>query len=254
MLQEERFSNIIEFLKTNNTAAVHDLAKLNKVSVDTVRRDLDILESYGVLERVRGGAVWRRESLEQHVYEMRVMVHSEEKSQLAGLIDQVLEDGTTVAIGSGSTTVEIAKHIAAKYKKMTVITNDLDIVKILSHKEGFKIILLGGLFDKEENATYGEPCEEEIGQYNADVGILSVNSISLEKGFCDFRLNQMDTFRQIIEISDKVVIAADSSKFEKSACMTLCGIEKADIILSDDKLQEEKKKMYREKGIEILTP
>ena len=59
MLREERFTNIIEFLKVNGTAKINEIAKLNHVSVDTVRRDLETLEGYGVLTRVRGGAVSR---------------------------------------------------------------------------------------------------------------------------------------------------------------------------------------------------
>ena len=64
----------------------------------------------------------------------------------------------------------------------------------------------------------GERCEEELSKYNADVGILSVNSVSLEKGLSDFRLNQVDVFRKMMEISQKIVIAADSSKVWK-ACV-----------------------------------
>lgn len=114
----------------------------------------------------------------------------------------MLVEGQTVVMGSDSTTVEIAKYIAANYKRLTVITNDLDIVKIFSHKERFNIIVTGGLYDAGEHALYGEQCEEEIGQceeeigqYNADVCLLAVNSISFEKGISDFRLNQIDTFR-----------------------------------------------------------
>mgnify|MGYP002645090275 FL=1 len=71
----------------------------------------------------------------------------------------MLAEGQTVVMGSGSTTVEIAKYIAANYKRLTVITNDLDIVKIFSHKERFNIIVTGGLYDAGEHALYGEQCE-----------------------------------------------------------------------------------------------
>ena len=226
MLREERFTNIIEFLKVNGTAKINEIAKLNHVSVDTVRRDLETLEGYGVLTRVRGGAVSRNENLERHVYEM----------------------------GSGSTTVEIAKFMAVNYNRLIIITNDLDIVRIFSHKEDFRIIIPGGLIDIEENAVYGERCEEELSKYNADVGILSVNSVSLEKGLSDFRLNQVDVFRKMMEISQKIVIAADSSKFGKPACMTICGMENVDVILSDGSISDEKVREYAAAGIEVLRP
>ena len=254
MLREERFTNIIEFLKVNGTAKINEIAKLNHVSVDTVRRDLETLEGYGVLTRVRGGAVSRNENLERHVYEMRLNVHSREKTELAKLAADIVSEGQTVAMGSGSTTVEIAKFMAVNYNRLIIITNDLDIVRIFSHKEDFRIIIPGGLIDIEENAVYGERCEEELSKYNADVGILSVNSVSLEKGLSDFRLNQVDVFRKMMEISQKIVIAADSSKFGKPACMTICGMENVDVILSDGSISDEKVREYAAAGIVVLRP
>lgn len=254
MLQEERFSNIIELLKINKMAKVNELAKINKVSVDTVRRDLEVLEGYGILERVRGGAVWKDVNNTRNIYEVRVTVNTEKKEEIAGIADRVLAEGQTVVMGSGSTTVEIAKYIAANYKRLTVITNDLDIVKIFSHKERFNIIVTGGLYDAGEHALYGEQCEEEIGQYNADVCLLAVNSISFEKGISDFRLNQIDTFRKMMSISERIVVAADSTKVGKTSCMRVCGVEEIDTLLCDSRLAPEEKEKFEVAGIEVIMP
>lgn len=252
MLREERFKNIIEFLKVNSTIKIDEILELNKVSADTARRDLEILESYGALKRVRGGAVLNSENMERQAYDMRINTHREEKASLARLTAKVVEEGQTIALGSGTTTVAIARFIAVNYNRLIVITNDMDIVKILSQKEGFSIIVLGGLFDPEENATYGEQCEKELERFNADVGIISVSSISAEKGLSDFRLEQNDVFRKIIEISKKVVAAVDSSKFERTACETICSIDEVDIILSDGNMTEEQKRLYMKKGLEVI--
>lgn len=166
----------------------------------------------------------------------------------------MLAEGQTVVMGSGSTTVEIAKYIAANYKRLTVITNDLDIVKIFSHKERFNIIVTGGLYDAGEHALYGEQCEEEIGQYNADVCLLAVNSISFEKGISDFRLNQIDTFRKMMSISERIVVAADSTKVGKTSFMRVCGVEEIDTLLCDSRLAPEEKEKFEAAGIEVIMP
>ena len=83
------------------------------MSVDTVRRDLEVLEGYGILERVRGGAVWKDTNNTRNIYEVRVTVNTEKKEEIAGIADRVLAEGQTVVIGSGSTTIEIAQYIAA---------------------------------------------------------------------------------------------------------------------------------------------
>ncbi len=254
MLQEERFSNIIDYLKSNKTAKVNELARINKVSVDTVRRDLETLEGYGILERVRGGAVWKDANNTRNIYGMRMTVNIEKKIEISEMAGRVIVEGQTVVIGSGSTTVEIAKYIAANYKRLTVITNDLDIVRIFSHKERFNIIIPGGLYDFQEHAIYGRQCEDEIGQYNADVCILAVNSISFERGISDFRLNQIDVFRKMMSVSERVAVAADSTKVGKTACMKICGIEEIDALLCDSRLTPEEKKKFESAGIEVIMP
>ena len=253
MIQEERFERIVDHLKANGTASLGKLASLTHMSVDTVRRDLDVLAGYGVLEKVRGGAVWRQENLDRQIYGMRNTMNTEEKQELAQNVDRVVREGRTVAIGGGSTTVCLARVLREKYKKLTVITNDLDIVKILSSCEHFTMLIPGGVLDAEENILYGQGCEEEILKYNADVGILAVNSLSLEKGVTDFRYNQLDVLKAIFEIADTRVIAADHSKFERPAgVVKICDMKDVDIILSDSGLDEGMKRKYEDRGVRII--
>lgn len=254
MLQEERLLKLIEYLRANERGSFKELAEMLKVSEVTVRKDLAELERRKAAKLVRGGAVWKDANNTRNIYEVRVTVNTEKKEEIAGIADRVLAEGQTVVMGSGSTTVEIAKYIAANYKRLTVITNDLDIVKIFSHKERFNIIVTGGLYDAGEHALYGEQCEEEIGQYNADVCLLAVNSISFEKGISDFRLNQIDTFRKMMSISERIVVAADSTKVGKTSCMRVCGVEEIDTLLCDSRLAPEEKEKFEAAGIEVIMP
>ena len=254
MLQEERLLKLIEYLRANERGSFKELAEMLEVSEVTVRKDLAELERRKAAKLVRGGAVWKDANNTRNIYEVRVTVNTEKKEEIAGIADRVLAEGQTVVMGSGSTTVEIAKYIAANYKRLTVITNDLDIVKIFSHKERFDIIATGGLYDAGEHALYGEQCEEEIGQYNADVCLLAVNSISFEKGISDFRLNQIDTFRKMMSISERIVVAADSTKVGKTSCMRVCGVEEIDTLLCDSRLAPEEKEKFEAAGIEVIMP
>lgn len=254
MLQEERLLKLIEYLRANERGSFKELAEMLEVSEVTVRKDLAELERRKAAKLVRGRAVWKDANNTRNIYEVGVTVNTEKKEEIAGIADRVLAEGQTVVMGSGSTTVEIAKYIAANYKRLTVITNDLDIVKIFSHKERFNIIVTGGLYDAGEHALYGEQCEEEIGQYNADVCLLAVNSISFEKGISDFRLNQIDTFRKMMSISERIVVAADSTKVGKTSCMRVCGVEEIDTLLCDSRLAPEEKEKFEAAGIEVIMP
>ena len=93
-----------------------------------------------------------------------------------------------------------------------------------------------------------------VGQYNADVCLLAVNSISFEKGISDFRLNQIDTFRKMMSISERIVVAADSTKVGKTSCMRVCGVEEIDTLLCNSRLAPEEKEKFEAAGIEVIMP
>ncbi len=254
MLQEERFFNIIEYLKANGTAKLSQLAALNGVSVDTVRRDLETLDGYGLLERVRGGAVRKEENMDRQISGMRTMVNGKEKASLAEGVTQVVSEGETIILGSGTTAAEIAGALARSYKRLTVITNDMGVVQALSPKEHFTVIVAGGILDPEENATFGDQCEEEIRQYNADLCIISGSSLSPEKGVTDFRLDQAEVFKAMLASSARRVVAADHEKFLKSpACMNVCPVEDIHVILTDKGLPPETGKLYEARGIRVIA-
>ena len=252
MIREKRFANIVEYLKANHTATVLKLSELNDVSIDTVRRDLKILEDKDLVERVRGGAIWK-----DHTKTNKYMVAAsgdEAKGVFASQINYLLEDGMTVVLNSGRTNIELAKDIVRQCTRLTVITNDLQIAKILSGKEHFRVILLGGIMDMQNNATYGNQCEKEVLMYNADILFLNVDSISLERGVSDDRINQIETFRKMMQIAQTIAITADEKAFETISCLPMCRIEDVDVVVSGTKLDKDHRKAYEMRGIKLLEP
>lgn len=254
MIQEERLNNIVEFLKKNNTAKLHELSELNNVSLDTVRRDLKRLEQLGVLRRVRGGAVNQDINLPTLAFDGRSIVNSKEKKELASLIKDFVIDGQTIAINSGTTTLEVARVLAENFNSLTVITNDLHIIKMLSAKKNFVVIVPGGVVDPDEDAIFGDSCERDISKYNADMAILAVNAISMEKGITDFRLNQAGIMETMKEIAKEVFVVADFSKFGQISSMNILPLSEIDYIVSDSKFPHEYRQPLEAIGIRVVTP
>lgn len=249
-----RFLRIIAYLKQNKTAKLKDIAMLNQVSIDTVRRDFEQLEAQGMLRRVRGGAVFYNADITTQNVDIRGTTHCEEKKEIASLVEGYLSDGQAVALNSGTTSVEIARFLVNRYKRLTVMTNNLKAVEVLSEAKDFIVIVPGGEVDTKEWAVFGNVCEENILKYNIDVAIFGVHAISLEKGITDFRVNQQAMIQAMLKISRKKIVAADHSKFEKIACVNVCDLNEIDIILSDSILSSHIKEMYQRAGIDIITP
>lgn len=254
MLQEERLLKLIEYLRANERGSFKELAEMLEVSEVTVRKDLAELEQRKAAKLVRGGAVWEKSDLTRAFSEARDIINREEKQELVKCLGELVQNGYAVSLNGGTTIVEAARFLAENYSSLTVITNNLNVVNVLREKEDFQVILTGGIYYEKENTVTGRQSENDMSLYNVDLSVIAVNSISFEKGISDFRLNQIDTFRKMMSISERIVVAADSTKVGKTSCMRVCGVEEIDTLLCDSRLAPEEKEKFEAAGIEVIMP
>lgn len=252
MLQEERFLKIVEYLRENGTARFSEIAQMLQMSEGTVRKDMAELDKRGMIKLVRGGAVWKQDDLTKQIFGVRDIMNRKEKQELVKCLGDIVIDGQAVALNGGTTTAEAAKFLAGNYKHLTIITNNLTVMKALREKTEFNFIVAGGIYDRKENTIVGKQAEQDIEAYNADVAILAVNAISLEKGITDFRMEELGIINAMIRSAQKKVIVADHSKFDRIACMNVCPLNAIDCILTDTGLEETKVRKYRMAGTEIV--
>lgn len=253
MMQDERFIRIIDFLKENQTGTLAELSELNGVSLDTVRRDLEQLEKSKMLRRVRGGAVYHNADITTHGVGVRSISHRQEKREIAELVSTRIVDGQAVLINSGTTCMEVAELLVERFYRLTIMTNSLPAIRILSQNQNFNILIPGGVVDGQEEAIYGEQCVTDIRKYNLDTAILGVHAVSLEKGITDFRIHQEAIMRAMLESSRQKIIVADHSKFEKISYVNICSLAEIDNIITDSGLAWEMRRRYEECGVEVIT-
>ncbi|RHW37490.1 DeoR/GlpR transcriptional regulator [Lysinibacillus yapensis] len=256
MLQEQRHKMIESFLKHQKAVKASELAVLLDVSIDTVRRDLEILEKKGLVKKVHGGAVLiqNTDNVLNKLFSEREVKNIEKKQEVASLAIELIEEGQAIALNGGTTTIEIAKAIVDKFKRLTVITNDLRILSILGANKHFNVILTGGFFNPEEYTLYGKQCEEILSNFNIDIAFITVNAISLEHGLTDFRINEVGVIQSMLSRSKYKIVAADSSKFETSAFINICPLKEIDLIVTDHSLPSDVLEEYSNQNIRILSP
>lgn len=254
MLQEERFSQIIAFIQGKKRVTLDELAKLTGVSAGTVRRDVKKLEESGVLTLVRGGVALRSEGLARQSFDLRNIDNKVEKQQLAQLVSEVVFDGQTIALNSGTTNLMIADFLVSHYRNLTVITNNLRIINILKAGNNFTLVLPCGIFDPEEYSVIGSRCEAEILNYAPDAVLLAVNALSLSKGVTDFRLFEAGIAQSMLRVSKTKIVVADHTKFDRISCMKICDISDLDYILTDELVTKRQAEEYEACGVRVLTP
>ncbi|WP_202747252.1 DeoR/GlpR family DNA-binding transcription regulator [Clostridium rhizosphaerae] len=253
MLAQDRYKKIIDLLERNHSVKVSDLTQLFGVSIETVRRDLEYLEAEGCLKRVYGGAVLEKINIKAPVLNIRKYENIEEKQEIANIAMRYITNGQSIALNEGTTTFEIARAIKNNFQKLTIVTNSISIAAELSDMNKFTVILCGGIYKSDEFCLVGDLAQDNISKFHIDTTFIGVSGISLEAGFTDYRFDEIQIQKRMIESSNKAILITTSNKFEKSALMKVCDLDKAEIVITDSKLEPCLLDKYKKHGVTIVN-
>ena len=251
MLANERYLIIKEAIKNKGAVTISELTDMLGVSGETIRRDLLRLEKENALQRVHGGAVAASATKKFSSLSQRLSENIEQKRQLSKVAVNFIKEGNVIVIDSGSTSKEFVQIVKTRFKSLTVITPCAQVFDQLKDKDGFKLILVGGEFLPSENIFYGSLALDTIKNLHASTCFIFTSAISLKHGVADYISEAIPIQKQYIEISNKVVIMADSSKFEKTALFKLCDVNKNYHFVTSTDLNENIYKLYKSNGIKI---
>lgn len=253
MLIEERYKKILKMIDQNNSVEVTDLAKYFDVSIETIRRDLKYLESENMLKRVHGGAVSVSGISPIRDRTSRQSIYWEEKLEIGSIVCRYIKDGQIIAMDSSTTNHAASQLIKKHFSKLTVITNYIPIITELAENPGINIIIPGGILRNAEMAIVGQQAIDNILNIHVDIALLSTNGISLENGLTDFGLDEINVKKAMLTVSDTSYILADSSKFDKTSMVRVCGVDAVDAIFTDSKLNASTKKRYLKHNIKVIN-
>jgi DeoR family fructose operon transcriptional repressor len=252
MFAEERQQKILDILNSKSSIKVMDIAELLNVSESTIRRDLQELEEKNLLMRTHGGAVGidNRTNFEPSFIDKQDE-KIDQKISIAEVASMMIEDGDTIILDSGTTTLEIAKRIRSR--NITVITNSIDIASELSNKEGIEIIVTGGSLRLNTRAMVGHLTEAVIKNFRVDKAFVGANGISIEDGVTTPNFIEAQTKKTMINYASKVIIVADSTKFNNVSFSIICPIKAVSMIITSRDIEQDIIKEYSEVGVDIVT-
>lgn len=228
----ERQEQIVQLLARQKRVSVNDLCDIFSISQATARRDLEVLASQGRIQRVHGGAIVVTSAPPEMPILQRQDEQAEEKRQIGAAAAQLVLDNSTIFLGSGSTVLEVARNLRSR-KNLTVVTNSLPVINILSDIEEITLIVLGGLFRKSELSFIGHITETALKEINVDQVIMGVRAISLTHGLTNDYLPETMTDRAIIQIGRKVILVVDHTKFGRISTVFLAPLEAIHTVVTD---------------------
>lgn len=252
MLPNQRREKILDLLKEDGFAKVIDLARLFKVTEVTVRQDLEKLESEGLILKEHGGASIKNVEDQVRSFSLQRQENLEQKSAIAQKCLEFIKDGDTIILDSGSTTTEISKKLKG-FKQLTVITNALNIALLLGTDPDIDVIMTGGEFKPPTLSLTGQKAADFFKGLNVQKLFLATAGISLKSGLTYPSISDLVVKKAMIDAAEVTYLVADSTKMGKSALASLGALSLIDYIITDDKIEEKHKQVFRDNEIEVIV-
>ena len=250
MLPIERRGEILQKLMMDGKVVVNELAEKYEVTEETIRRDLEKLESEGYAKKTYGGAVRNDNMTSELPYTVRKQTNVGGKKYIAEIIGSLISDGDSLLLDSSTTALFTVKSIFNK-SNITLVTNSVEILLDLPQGHDWNIVSTGGMYRSESMAFFGAAAEDVVSKYFADYAVLSCKGIDLEKGITDTRETFANLKKFFIKSAKKVILAVDHTKFDKISFVRLGELEDVDVIVTDVEPSEKWKNLLKEKGIEL---
>ena len=249
MIKQKRYERILEIVNDMRVVSIDDFCEKLGVSKATVRRDLIYMDEAKMLKRTHGGAVSMvKPALEDVPISMRQRMFKEEKERIAQAAAAMIQDGTTIFIGSGTTLRELAMRLV-DFRKLTVLTNDIGVAYDISQRTTNDLIVTGGMLKQSTATLAGSFAESIVRDLHVEMAFLSADSVKPRAGFMDNNIGEVAIKRLMIENSGKSVMLCDQSKFTSSAFMSICPLSGVDLTITNGEMDPEMEQQLLDDGM-----
>jgi len=237
LIPAERRNRILEILIAQGSVRVSALGELLGVAEITIRRDLEQLERQGFLERTHGGAIYSHRMRVEPRYTEKYLRYQEEKRAIGAAAAALVEDGDTLLINSGSTTLQIFRHLVGK--NVQVITSNMGAGREASGL-GLDVMLIGGTYREQSNSLVGPMAIFTLQQVYGSKCFIGVDGISPKYGLTTPILQEAEVARTMIERTrGEVIVVAEHAKFGVVSNYLTASLDKVDHVITDAGFSED---------------
>ena len=251
MLAVERRNLILEKLQDEKKVVVSELSILFDVSEETIRRDLDKLDKEGLATKSYGGAVLNENTSLDMPFNVRKKRNMRGKQVIAEMVSELVQEGEHIIVDPSTTAVAIVKALKNR-KRLTVITNSIEVLVELSDVTGWDVICTGGTLRENYLALVGPKATDVIASFHADKVILSCKGIDMDKGITDANEMFSQVKQMMLKSAKQRILAVDCTKFDNVAFSRICELSAIDMVVTDVRPSREWMEYFAEKGIECL--
>ena len=237
-------------LNEQQKIVIPELCAYFNISPATIRNDLNELQESGLLKRTHGGAILNKQVSSENAF-VKTVDHLAEKQAFAEYALTLVNDGDTIVLDTGTTTMELAR-LLHKRKRLTIVLNDIQIAAMLESTCDANIVLIGGYMRKGLHCTVGPMASRSLADLKVDRAFIATNGLTID-GLSTPDMYQADVKQSMIRIANHVVVLADSSKLGVSAFQMFARLKDLDMLITDSGADESELSKFRDRGLEVVV-
>jgi len=226
-----RHREIIEMARLAGRVSVEGLAEGFAVTPQTIRRDLNELCARGILARVHGGAV-PAHSVSNFGYEERRVLAADAKRRIGERAARLIPEHCSLFINIGTTTEQVARALSA-HRDLVVITNNINVVNILSGTPGKELIIAGGVVRPSDGGIVGEAAVEFINRFKVDIAVIGASAVDIDGAILDYDYREVTVAQAILANARRTILVADAMKFSRTAPIRISDAAEIDTLVTD---------------------
>ena len=230
---ERRREQLLSYLSARDRTSVGELSQFLGVSEVTVRKDLDLLESQGLLTRIHGGAVVSGRGRLELYFAAREQEHLEEKRRIAQAAAALIHSGQHIFLDASTTALQVARLIKDR-DDLIVVTNGLYTALELNFCQGITTIVVGGTLRHRSSSLVGSLNYNSLQRLRVDVGFFGARAVTGQDGLMESDLDEAQLKQRMVSSSVVVVGIVDASKFGARAFSAFALPEEIDRIITDE--------------------
>jgi len=252
MKRIERLSAIRKIVDEKQRVELTELSSQFGVSLVTIRKDVDILQDRNQIRRVHGAAISLTQEWEYKDDNYKKLTKPDSRKEKIGKIAAELVGGSGwIFLGQGSTCYQVGKELA-RIDGINVLTNNLLVAEAMTRNNRTNVVVIGGNLIHNYFYMAGEMFMRNMDDLHIAYAFMGVGGIDRYAGYTVNYPTELVVFDTIQKITDKLVLVADSSKFDRKRFLSLGDLDYTDTLITDAVPPEPYNTYYREHGVKVL--
>lgn len=252
LLAVERKMRIIEYVRQNRTATISALAKEFNVHEATIRRDLAEIEQNGILKRTHGGVVMEQWTHDEPSFMERTTLNLDQKMRIGKMAASLVEDGESIILDSGTTTLHIARNLI-HHTDITVVTNDMNVAAELRDASRIKVILTGGELYPSSYFLNGMFTDHALRSLHVEKSFMGTTALHPQYGLMHPDAQVVPAKQEMIQAAGEIIVVADDSKIGKLSLHSVAPNSSIHTLVTGKEASEYDLQPFRDIGITIYS-